>query len=199
MTLYRFEISDSKEATYGFVSDIQMEPTFEDNALNFKMYEKHNYTPEPYDRSFNTTKVIWSQMALSFMAGVDILTIVSLSMLSYFQKSSAYSSTEMMVAMSILGTSIPTLVALNALIYYRVATNHFPAWRKLIQDAFHWLLTIMVIFLGLAGVYAAIHNALIYKFKELGSWVRGYFMALAFYIVSFSLTILLDFYVLYKI
>lgn len=176
-----------------------MKPIMGEQSVCYKISEKYDYTPEPYDRAFNATKMIWTEMCLSFLLGVDILTMVSLSMLSYFQKSSAYDSKDMVTTLCSLGTAIPVLVAFNAIVYYRVATNHFPAWRKLIQDAFHWSLTLLIIFLGLAGVYAAIQNALITKFKELRFWVRGYFLALIFYIFFFLGTLFLDLYVFYKI
>ena len=130
--LYRVEIQDTANEGDAIVCYVN-QPVDMQSRYYPSLITKQ-YIP-PFDRAFNATKLIWDEMALFILFGMNILCLISLNLLQFYNSASTKSKdqTPLYWTQVLFTSGVPALVTLLFVASYRVFTKLRPQYRKISQ------------------------------------------------------------------
>lgn len=143
------------------------------------------YTPLPLDRSWNSTKLIWTEMTLFLLLGLNVFTLISLNLLDYssvYEKGShSETSSRLYWTQAVFGSALAASVVIILDALYRFFQYCRPQYRKVTLHALTLLLSLTVISLSVTCTVLTFKYPDIYKFRVLRFWVEAYLIGLLLY------------------
>ena len=140
------EIQDTVQENIGIVC--HGNSMVEQKAKCFPTLTSDQYTPRPLDRPFNHTKLIWTEMTLFQLLGLNMVSLISADLLnySYFYRSEAIN--QMYWTQALFSSGVSALVVVVLVGSYRFFTIRKPHYRKVAQNLLIVVLSLLVIILS---------------------------------------------------
>lgn len=120
------------------------------------------YSPQPLDSAFNSTKLIWTEMTLFLLLGLNVFTLISLNLLDY---SSVYaeegsvqplSASRLYWTQAVFGSALAATVVALLDASYRIFTTRRPQYRKVTLHVLTFILSFSVIALSKSPPFSAV-------------------------------------------
>ena len=150
LCLFRVEIQDTALERNAILC--QVNSWIETKSQMYDCTHCTTYDSRPFDAAFNSSKLIWDEMLLFVLLGLNVVSLIALNMLTTFYDASPLleitTHWRLFWTQTILASTLPSVLTCALTIVYRFVTNRSPHYRKTARNWVTVLLSVVVIFFG---------------------------------------------------